>query len=255
MTNELAILELDNDIIRLKLQRPPLNFLNMEMMRKIEAHFEEVGNASGRRALVIESGGAAFCAGLDVQEQTKEGIFLLVEQFHKVATMICSFAVPTVALVRGMALGAGNELAACCDFVFASESASFGQPEIKMGALPTLAPLLLPPLIGQRRAGEMILTGRLLGAREAHAAGLIHRVLPDDQLQNALGELLRSLRELSLPVLELAVDTLRKARLSEMETRLRESEALYFNHLMELDDRMEGVRAFLERRPPKWSNH
>ena len=213
------------------------------------------GSAAGRRALVLESAGPAFCAGLDVQEQTRDGIFLLVEQFHKLANAICSCSVPTIALVRGMALGAGNELAACCDFVFASESASFGQPEIKMGALPTLAPLLLPPLIGQRRAGEMILTGRLLGAREAQAIGLIHRAMPEDQLQGAVAELLRSLRELSLSVLELGVDSIRKARLSEMESRLHEAEALYFNNLMELDDRMEGVRAFLERRPPKWSNH
>ena len=255
MTTELATLETDGDVIRLKLHRPPLNFLNLEMLRQIETHLDALGNPSGSRALILESGGAAFCAGLEVQEQTREGIFLLVEQFHKLAMTLCSYSVPTIAVVRGMALGAGNELAACCDFVFASESASFGQPEIKMGSLPSLAPLLLPPLIGHRRAVEMILTGRLVTAREAHAIGLIHRALPEDQLQGALTELLRGLRELSLSVLELGVDSVRKGRLSGMETHMREAEALYFNHLMELDDRMEGVRAFIERRTPKWSNH
>ncbi len=255
MTTGLASLETDGDVIRLKLHRPPLNFLNLEMLRQIENHLDTLREPSRCRALVLESGGAAFCAGLEVQEQTRDGIFLLIEQFHKLATTLCSYSVPTVAVVRGMALGAGNELAACCDFVLASEAASFGQPEIKMGSLPSLAPLLLPPLIGLRRTAEMVLTGRLVGAKEAQAIGLIHRAVPDDQLATTLGELLRSLRELSRSVLELGVDSVRRGRLGDMAGRMRDAEALYFNHLMELDDRMEGIRAFIERRAPKWTNH
>ncbi len=255
MTTELATLEDDDGVVRLKLHRPPLNFLNLELLRQIERHLDALGEPSGRRALVLESGGAAFCAGLEVQEQTRDGIFLLIEQFHKLATALCSYPVPTIAVVRGMALGAGNELAACCDFVLASESASFGQPEIKMGSLPSLAPLLLPPLVGQRRAAEMLLTGRLVGAREAQAIGLIHRAVPEEQLPAALGELLRSLRELSLPVLELGVQAVRRVRLADMQEHVRAAEAMYFNQLMELDDRMEGVRAFVERRAPNWANH
>jgi cyclohexa-1,5-dienecarbonyl-CoA hydratase len=252
--NELVTMEFDGDVARCTLRRPPLNFLNTELLRQFEEHLESLGESPRCRALILGAEGPAFSGGLDVAEQTREGIFLLLEQFHRSAMTLNYFPRPTLALVNGMALGAGNELLACCDFVFANEKATFGQPEIKVGGIPSLAALVLPPLIGQRKTMEMILTGNLIEAQEAERIGLIHRSLPQQQLRGAVDELLNNLRSLSVSVLEVALRTARMARTDELENRLRTCESLYLNQLMELEDSAEGARAFLEKRAPKWQH-
>jgi cyclohexa-1,5-dienecarbonyl-CoA hydratase len=252
--NELVRLSATGDMSRITLCRPPLNFLNLDLLQQFFNILDSFGEDPQCRALILEAEGNAFSAGLELLEQTKDDIFLLLEQFHRVAQALNSFPRPTIALVRGMALGAGNELLACCDFAFASESASFGQPEIKMGSMPSLAPLILPPLIGSRRMLDMILTGNLLSAKEAEQIGLIHRLMPESELSTAAEELLSTFRSLSSPVLALTLYAARRPRVREMEAHLRESEAVYLNQLMELEDPAEGVRAFLEKRQPKWKN-
>ncbi len=251
---EMIGLASEEDLVRITLRRPPLNLLNLEMLRQFEAHLESLGDSPPCRALVIEAEGPAFSGGIDVSERTREGIFLLLEQFHRVALVIGAFPRPTIALVRGMALGAGNELVACCDFVFATDKASFGQPEIKVGGMPSLASILLPPLIGHRRSLEMILTGKLLDAAGAARVGLIHSVVAEDRLQDAVEELVSMLRGLSLPVAEVALRSARMARMSGLDEQIREREALYLDELMELEDSVEGAKAFIEKRPPKWKN-
>jgi cyclohexa-1,5-dienecarbonyl-CoA hydratase len=252
--NEWVSLTGAEDLRRITLCRPPLNFLNLEMLTQFLEHLDALGEDPPCRALVLDAEGTAFSAGLELVEQTKNDIFLLLEQFHHVARALNSFPRPTIALVRGMAIGAGNELLACCDFVYAGEKASFGQPEIKMGSMPSLAPLIFPPLMGSRKMVEMILTGNLLTARDAEQIGLINRVLPEDQLSSMADELLKTFRNLSSPVLSLVLSVARRTRTSELDDNLRKSEALYLNELMELEDPEEGVRAFIEKRHPKWKN-
>ncbi len=242
------------DAARLVVQRPPLNLLSLELLRRLEDCLESLMREKTCRALIIDTEIPVFCAGLDPSELTRERVFLLLEQFHRTARQLFNFPRPTIALIRGLALGAGNELAACCDFALASEKASFGQPEIKIGSIPSLAPMLLPPLIGQRRALEMILTGRFVGAKEAERSGLINRVLPDNQLLTLAEELVGTFRGLSNAVIEVALQSIRMARAQEWERHARQAEALYLNDLMELDDAVEGIRAFVEKRPPQWKN-
>jgi cyclohexa-1,5-dienecarbonyl-CoA hydratase len=251
---DLISLAREGDTVKLSLKRPPLNLLSLDLMRQLESHLDSLVRAPESCALIIDTESQAFCAGLEPSELTREAVFLLLEQFHRIARLICSFPRPTIALVQGLALGAGNELAACCDFVFASEKASFGHPEIKIGSIPSLAPLLLPPLIGQRRALEMILTGRFIGAREAEKIGLIYKVLPDDQLAQGASELAATFRGLSNSVLEIALRSVRLSRTQDWERHVREVESLYLNDLMELEDAVEGVRALIEKRPPRWKN-
>jgi cyclohexa-1,5-dienecarbonyl-CoA hydratase len=254
MAGETAILETIGDTARVTIRRPPVNFLNLELLMQLESHLDAVRSLSECRCLLLEAEGAAFSAGLEVSEQTPDGVFLLIEQFHRVALALVSLPRLTVALVRGMALGAGNELAACCDWVLASDKASFGQPEIKMGLIPSLAPVVLPAVIGQRRAVQMMLTGSLISGKAAEELGLVNRVLPDDQLAAGTEDLLKTLRGYSVSVLEVAVQALRLSKSRDLHERLRELESLYLNHLMELQDPAEGVKAFLEKRAPKWRN-
>lgn len=251
---ELASLSVSGGLCRITLRHPPLNFLNGELLRQINSHFESLGDSPSYSALVLDADGTAFSAGLEITERTKEGIFLLLEQYHRVLTSLGSFPLPTIAIVRGMALGAGNELAACCDFVFGTEKASFGQPEIKSGAVPSVASMILPPLIGQRKTLELILTGKIISASEAEQIGLIHRAVQEKQLQASVDSLLKIFGALSRPVLGLALRMGRSARCREMEEHLRKAESIYLNELMDLEDPMEGVKAFLEKRSPLWKH-
>jgi cyclohexa-1,5-dienecarbonyl-CoA hydratase len=252
--NTLVSLTQEGEAARMTLNRPPLNFLSREMLHEIGSQLESLGESPACKALILDSELPAFSAGLDMSEITQDGVFLLLEEFHQVAHSLNSFTRPTIALVRGVALGAANELLACCDFVFASEKASFGQPEVKVGGIPSLAPILLPPLIGDRRSAEMILTGNIMSAGEAERIGLISRALPDDQIAGAAADLIRVLGSLSMSVMEIALKSVRWVRSHELESRLREIKALYLNQLMNLEDPLEGVRAFLEKRQPVWKN-
>ena len=251
---ELASLTTVNDITRLTLRRAPLNFLNLEMLQRMQELLESLGDSPLSRVLVLDSECPAFCAGLEMAEQNADAAFLLLDQYHLVARALSSFPRPTVAMVKGVALGAGNELAACCDFVLASFQAAFGQPEIKVGTIPSLAPLLLPQRIGLQRTMQMILTGNLVDAREAERIGLAFRVLAEDALDAALGELMTSFRESSIAVMELALRSARSTRNHELDHNLREAQSIYLNELMDLDDTFEGVRAFLQKRVPRWKN-
>ncbi len=253
--SEYMSFSIEADAARIVLKRPPLNLLNLALLRQLEGCLESLMREKTSRALIIDTEAGAFCAGLDPSELSREKVFLLLEQFHRTARMVFNFPRPTIAVVRGLALGAGNELVACCDFALAAEKASFGQPEIKIGSIPSLAPMLLPPLIGRRRALEMILTGRFVGAREAERIGLIHKVIPDDQILKAAEELAASFRSLSSAVTEVALQTVRRARAREWDSHVRDTEALYLNDLMELEDAVEGVRAFVEKRSPRWKNY
>lgn len=247
-------LKQSGDLARIILRRPPLNYLNIELLQAFQAGMESLGDSPDCRALIVESEGKAFSAGLDILEQTRENIFLLIEQFHAVARALTAFPRPTIAVVQGMALGAGNELAACCDFVFASEAASFGQPEVKFGGIPSLAPLLLPSLIGSRYTLELILTGDFISAKEAQRVGLVYAVSPDDQLWDSVEALVNKFRRLSLAISRLALQSARSPRARALEEHLREAESLYLDRLMDLEDCAEGAKAFLEKRPPKWQN-
>ncbi len=251
---ELASLYASGDLIRLTLRRAPLNFLNLELLRRIQELLESLGDSPPGRVLVIDSDCAAFSAGLDIAEQTRETIFMLLDQYHAVVRLLGAYPRPTVAVVRGMAFGAGNELAANCDFVLASFQATFGQPEIKVGTLPSLAPLLLPPRIGIQKTIQMILTGNPVDAREAERIGLIHRAVAENTLDAALEELVGNFRVSSSAVMEVALRAARGARVREMENNLREAQSLILDQLMDLEDPAEGIKAFLEKRPPQWKH-
>jgi cyclohexa-1,5-dienecarbonyl-CoA hydratase len=242
------------DLVRLTLRRPPLNYLNLELLQALQTQLEDLGDSPDCLALIVESEGKAFSAGLDMAEQTRDRVFLLIERFHLVARLLHSFPRPTIAVVRGMALGAGNELAACCDFVFASEGALFGQPEIKFGSMPSLAPLVLPPLIGSRRTVELILTGDFISAKDALRMGLVYSVSTDEKVWAMVEALLDKFRHLSRAVSELVLQSARRSRVRALEQHLREVESLYLDRLMDLEDCAEGTKAFLEKRVPKWQN-
>ncbi|HKS29022.1 MAG TPA: enoyl-CoA hydratase-related protein [Pyrinomonadaceae bacterium] len=241
---------------RISLARPPLNILNIAMMREINECLNECMAARDMVAILFDAVPEArvFSAGVAVEEHAEETIYQMLESFHSIFRTLEQIAKPTIAVVSGAALGGGCELVAACDFCIATESARFGQPEIKLGVFPPVAAVLLPRIIGERKARELILTGELIDAGEAQRLGLINMVVPAPQLEQKTEELLVRLRELSAPALEAARRAIDLGRGRSFEEALTKVEDLYLNELMKSDDAHEGVKAFMEKRKPAWRN-
>jgi cyclohexa-1,5-dienecarbonyl-CoA hydratase len=194
----------------------------------------------------------AFSAGVAVEDHVQETIFQMLDAFHSIFRLIEQFAKPTIAVVDGNALGGGCELVAACDIVIASDRARFGQPEIKLGVFPPVAAVVLPLVIGEKRARELILTGEIIDAVEAGRLGLCNHVVPGAHLEPKLNEVLAKLRELSGTSLAFARQSLDLGRGRSIEDALSEQENIYLHELMKTQDANEGVRAFLEKRKPVW---
>jgi cyclohexa-1,5-dienecarbonyl-CoA hydratase len=239
-------------VARITLNRPPLNILTTVMMQEIHSALTVAASAPKRRAIVFDANGRAFSAGVDVGEHTAEKVQAMLEAFHAIFRTLAEVDVPTVAIVHGPALGGGCELVMMCDFVLAGRSATFGQPEIKVGVFPPVAAVSLPSLVGMRQALRLVLLGEVIGAEEAERLGLVTRAVPDESLREEGEKLIAALVNLSAPVLRLAKRaTLRPFR-QVFPRSLEEVERLYLQDLMVTRDAQEGLAAFLEKRQPAW---
>jgi cyclohexa-1,5-dienecarbonyl-CoA hydratase len=187
-----------------------------------------------------------------VEEHVEETVFQMLDSFHAIFCNLEQIARPTIALVDGPALGGGCELVAACDIVIASERARFGQPEIKLGVFPPVAAILLPGVIGDKRARELMLTGELIEADEAERLGLVNYLVPAGELEQKTGELLSKFRQLSAAALGLAKEAISLGRNRSLDASLREVEDLYLHELMKTEDATEGIKAFIDKRKPEW---
>jgi len=252
---ENILFEKKNGVATLTLNRPPLNILNIAMMREMNEALEELEGDADAKLLLIAAQGKAFSAGVDIKDHTPDKVEEMIEVFHGIFRRLLSLEMPTLAVVQGACLGGGCELAAFCDFVLASEEATFGQPEIKVGVFPPIAVILFPYLMGQRRAFELLLTGEVVDAREAERIGLITKVVPPEELERASEELVAKLTGLSGVVLRLTKRAIYEAAGLPFEKAMVHAEKLYLERLMKTEDAKEGLQAFLEKRKPVWRNH
>jgi cyclohexa-1,5-dienecarbonyl-CoA hydratase len=241
---------------RLTFARPPLNIFTIAMMREADRALTDCMGERDMVAVVFDAleGSRAFSAGVSVEEHQPETVYQMLESFHNVFRTLEQLAKPTIALVDGAALGGGCELIAGCDIVISTARAKYGQPEIKLGVFPPVAAVLLPRIMGERRARELLLTGELFDAQEALRTGLISYVVESDGLEAKLQEILARLRELSAPALEMTRRALDAARGRPFLEALERTEDIYLNELMKTEDAHEGVRAFMEKRKPDWKN-
>ncbi len=232
---------------------PPLNILNIAMMREITSALGECSRHD--LAAIVFAGDKdcrAFSAGVAVEEHVQETIYQMLDSFHAIFRSLEQLAKPTIALVDGVALGGGCELVAACDIVIATDRARFGQPEIKLGVFPPVAAILLPLVIGEKRARELILTGEIIDAVEAGRLGLCNHVVPGAHLEQKLLEVLSKLRDLSGPALEFTRHSLDLGRGQTLDAALKEQENVYLLELMKTADANEGIKAFMEKRKPVW---
>src|SRR5215467_2084491 len=249
-------LEVKDRVARITLVRPPLNILTIRMMKDMNQAIQRVGTMPEVCAIVFASAAStrAFSAGVAVEDHRPETAYQMLESFHSVFRTLNSVSKPVIALVSGAALGGGCELAAFADIVIATQAARFGQPEIKLATFPPVSACILPRIIGQKKARELILTGELLTAEEARALGLVNYVVTESELQSKAAEILGSLRQLSAPALELTRRALVQAEGLPFEDALKQTEDIYLNQLMSRKDPTEGVQAFMDKRSPVWKH-
>jgi cyclohexa-1,5-dienecarbonyl-CoA hydratase len=241
----------ENRAATILLARPPLNVMNIEMMGGL---YDALASISGHCDVAVFRGAddKGFSAGAEIADHVPERVGVMLGAFHRVFRELARSNVVTIAAVHGHCLGGGCELATFCDFVIASESATFGQPEIKLGCFPPVAMVTFPRLIGMRSTLDLILSGRTISAAEAKQIGLVTRVVPDHDLDQAVASLVSDLHALSPTVLGMARRALWNSDGFDFERALQSVEDFYLHTLMKTHDAREGIRAFLEKRRPTW---
>jgi cyclohexa-1,5-dienecarbonyl-CoA hydratase len=178
----------------------------------------------------------------------------MIESFHGMFRLMDRIGGVTVSSVYGSCLGGGCELAIFCDLVIADETAKFGQPEIQVGVLPPIAAQIMPRIIGRKAAMDLILSGRIISAQEAHSMGLINKVVAKGELARETQDFLKPYLSLSPEVLRITKKTVKAGLMDDLEPSLRAIEDIYLNELMKTADAHEGLKAFLEKRSPEWKN-
>jgi enoyl-CoA hydratase len=249
------LFELTDGIARITVNRPDkLNALNAIVIAELGDAVTRIETDSAVRGVIVTGAGSkAFVAGADINELTDQGatggraraligqqVFRRLERCGK----------PVIAAVNGFALGGGCELAMACHLRVASENAKFGQPEVKLGIAPGYGGTVrLPRLVGRARALELLLTGEMIDAAEAHRIGLVNRVVPADRLLSEAEALLKTI----LANGPLAVRACLEAVDAGLDAGIDEAlllEATYFGLLSATEDMHEGTRAFVEKRKP-----
>jgi cyclohexa-1,5-dienecarbonyl-CoA hydratase len=238
--------------IWLSLDRPPLNVLDAATIGEIADVLVGLPSRRDLKVLVLRSAVAGvFSAGVEVRDHARDRVGLMLGSFHALFRLLDGVPQATIAAVDGHCLGGGCELAAFCDVVLATPRSSFGQPEIDVGCFPPVAAALLPRLVG-RAAFEMVLSGTPIGAAEAARIGLVTRVVDDIAAETEA--CVARLAGKSRAVLALARRALRHGRDEGFREALARNERIYRDDLAATEDIEEGVRAFLEKRSPRWQD-
>ena len=254
MTSAPVRLEVEGGIGTIRLDRPPMNALNVQVQEELRAAAHEAGARSDVAAVVLYGGEKVFAAGADIKEMAAMSYADMVARsgaLQSSFTAVATIPKPVVAAVTGYALGGGCELALCADFRVAGDNAKLGQPEIQLGVIPGAGGTQrLPRLVGPARAKDIIFTGRFVDAQEALAIGLVDAVVPADEVYPKAREMAG--RFVGGPALALraAKESVDRGLEVDLASGL-ELERLQFSGLFATDDRRIGMESFVENGPGK----
>ncbi|OGX86143.1 enoyl-CoA hydratase-related protein [Hymenobacter glacialis] len=238
----------------IQLNRPKeLNALNLQLMQEIRDALKALDEDDAVRVVVITGNERAFAAGADIKQMAgKTAIDMLITDQFSTWDQIRKFRKPLIGAVSGFALGGGCELAMTCDMLVASETAQFGQPEIRIGTMPGAGGTQrLTRAVGKAKAMEMVLTGEFISAQEAHRVGLVNRVVPVGQYLEEAYRLAASIAAMSPVAARLAKESVNRS----FETHLDEGlhfERKNFYLTFASEDQKEGMAAFVEKRKPEF---
>ena len=256
MTDYSSILVEQRDAVTLvTLNRPQaLNALNSEVLRELIAAFAAYDADPSQRCLVLTGSDKAFAAGADIKEMQSQGFAEMYSgNFFAGWEQVTATRKPWIAAVAGFALGGGCEVAMMADFIIAADSAKFGQPEIKLGVTPGMGGSQRMALaVGKAKAMEMCLTGRMMDAAEAERSGLVARVVPAADL---LDEALKTAAQIAAmaPLAAIATKEMVNAAFEMSLSQGIRFERRLFHGLFGPEDQKEGMAAFVEKRPGKWT--
>lgn len=245
--------ERDGSLLRLRLARPKANIVDAAMIAALDAALTEYRDTKELRAVLLDHEGPHFSFGASVDEHLPGQCAEMLKALHSLVRSMLNCPLPLLVSIKGQCLGGGLEVAAAGSMLFAAPDAKLGQPEIKLAVFAPAASCLLPERIGQARAEDLLLSGRSMGAEEALATGLIDR-LADDPEEAALAYFDKHLAPSSASTLRFAVSAARDEYRQRVIAKLERVETLYLAQLMETHDAVEGLTAFLEKRPAKWEN-
>ena len=234
------------------LANPPLNVIDVPMMEELLAALEDLESRSDVAAVVISGSDRGFSAGVDVAAHTPDKVRDMLVKFHSVVRALVATRKVTIAAVRGNCFGGGAELAAVCDLVFTTDSSSWGFPEITLGCFPPVAAVVLSAVVGQKRAADLILTGRRISGEEAMIMGLANEAVPENELSQLVDDTAQRLSKLSPAALATTKKALYTWDAMHFDKGLMRAEKIYLEELMPLEDAREGIRAFMEKRQPVW---
>lgn len=244
-------------VAHLTLNRPKQNVMNIEMLREIARAIESLSVREDVRLILLDAAPECegyFSMGVDAGGYNQQTVFQMMDAFHSVFRVMLELSKPVLAVVDGVASGAGAELAAFSDLVIATENAQFRQPEIKLGVFPPMGAVVYPRVIGPRAAMELLLTGDPINALKAQQLGLVNRVVPKEKLQETVDALVKRISEQSGPVLTLLKRVVFEGTWRPFEEALKRAQDIFLNQLFDLQDSQEGLRALIEKRKPVWKN-
>ncbi len=240
-------------LLRLRLARPKANVIDAAMIAALDHALAKHLGRPDLLAVLIDAEGPNFSFGASVEEHLPANCAAMLKSLHAMLLRLLESPVPVLVAVRGQCLGGGLELALAGTLLFAAPDAKLGQPEIKLGVLAPAASCLLPERIGRAEADEMLLSGRSLGAAEARDIGLVTAIAEDPE-GAALAWFKQHLAGKSAAALRHATRAARLDLVERVRAKLARVEALYLDDLMSTRDALEGLEAFLAKRPPRWEH-
>jgi cyclohexa-1,5-dienecarbonyl-CoA hydratase len=224
-------------------------------MKEIAAQMAIDRENSHKKLIVFGAEGGNFSFGASVEEHTADKIGGMLPYFHSFLGTIITSPIPTLAKVSGRCLGGGFELVLACTFILADETAKFGLPEIRLGVFPPPACVLLPLRAGDALSARMILTGDQFEAKALGENGLLTSLVAQDSLDAAVDDFFRKhLLPKSASSLRIAHRACRGVLADAYAGHIAEAEKIYVNELLKTADAEEGIRAFMEKRTPKWKD-
>ena len=246
-------LDQDGKLLRLRLSRPKANIVDAAMIAALKDAFGEHLPNKHLRGVLLDAEGPHFSFGASVDEHLPESCAGMLRSLHALIYQMLDSTVPILVAVRGQCLGGGLEVVAAGHLIFAAPGAMLGQPEVKLAVFAPAASCLLPAKIGQALAEDLLFSGRSITAEEAHRIGLVN-VVAEDPEQAALNYFNEYLAPLSASSLRFAVKAARLTVNESIKSKLAAVEKMYLEELMASHDAVEGLTAFIAKRPAVWED-
>jgi cyclohexa-1,5-dienecarbonyl-CoA hydratase len=254
MTSPLKIwFDSDGRLLRLRLSRPKANLIDAPMIAALDAAFAEHLGNSHLAAVLLDAEGPHFSFGASVEEHLPDQCGAMIAGFHRLLLRMVESPLPILTAVRGQCLGGGLEVALAGHLIFVAPDASLGQPEIKLGVIAPAASCLLPEVIGPARALDLLVSGRSITGTEAVTAGIAKEADPDPE-RAAVAYFDEHLKPKSASSLRYAVKAARSDHVARVKAKLASAERVYLDEVMSTRDAVEGLEAFIAKRPAKWEH-